>query len=548
MEMFSTFFAGLGLLFIGIHFIADNLKRLSGRTFRRRVSAATRSHLSASAVGVLAGGLTQSSNAVTLIAISMIQAGLVTITTAMPLVAWSNVGTAGLVLLSAVDLRVMVLILLGVVGMAYYFNIDRSQKYRHMAGALLGIGLLFFGLQLMKDGAAPLRDMDWVADLLQITGRFDVVEFLTGLIFALVLQSSATVTIIAVSMVSLDILTFDQTVLLMLGAVLGSGIGVGLTAFGMEGTARQLALSQVFFKLLGTLFILVLFYLESYTDVPVLRAGLEQITSKLGMQVALLFLAVQVSGAALGSLFRAPLEQLCARVSPVSPHEELARPRYIYEQALEDPESALALVELEQKDLLGRFPELLPVEGGQAPSSTEAKRVLEASRSLNGEVDLFLTDLLERNIGGELLEAAMALQNRNVLLSALCDTLEKFLAALEQLIEAQQVGEATAAHSEQDKAAGLADTLIEVAHLLLMTLRDLMAEGDQMDRSLLRSMTGDHSDTMEGIRRTLLRQEADMEQGRRERLFEATRMFEQLVWLVRRYATSVTPQGASNES
>ncbi|MFD1381112.1 Na/Pi cotransporter family protein [Fodinicurvata halophila] len=234
MELFSTFFAGLGLLFIGIHFIADNLKRLTGRNFRRRVTAATRSHASAAAVGVLAGGLTQSSNAVTLIAISMIQAGLTGVSAAMPLVAWSNVGTAGLVLLSAVDLRVMVLFLLGLVGMAYYFNIDRSQKYRHVAGALLGIGLLFFGLQLMKEGAAPLRDMEWVVHLLQVTARFDLLEFITGLLFALLLQSSATVTIIAVSMVSLGILTFDQTILLVLGAGLGSGIGVGLTAYGME--------------------------------------------------------------------------------------------------------------------------------------------------------------------------------------------------------------------------------------------------------------------------------------------------------------------------
>lgn len=552
MELFSTFFAGLGLLFIGIHFIADNLKRLTGRTFRRRVTAATRSHASAAAVGVLAGGLTQSSNAVTLIAISMIQAGLASVSAAMPLVAWSNVGTAGLVLLSAVDLRVMVLFLLGLVGMAYYFNIDRSQKYRHLAGALLGIGLLFFGLQLMKEGAAPLRDMDWVVHLLQVTARFDLLEFVSGLLFALLLQSSATVTIIAVSMVSLGILTFDQTILLVLGAGLGSGIGVGLTAYGMEGTARQLALSQLIFKLLGTLFILALFYLETYTELPLLRGGVGELASEIGMQVALVFLAVQVSGAVLGSLFQNPLERLCARVSPVSPHEELARPRFIYEQALEDPESALVLAEREQRALLGRFPALLPVEGGQTPSPPEAKRTLEASRSLSGEIDHFLTDLLERNLGGQALETAMTLQNRNMLLSGLCDTLESFLTALEPLVAPERYGSpsgpGTTPPAEEDKGVGLADTLVEVAHLMLVTVHDLLAEGDPMDRSLLHSMTSDHSETMEGIRRTLLRQEGAMEQSERETLFEATRTFEQLVWLVRRYSASVDPEEAGDDA
>lgn len=551
MELFATFFAGLGLLFIGIHFVGDNLKRLTGRNFRRRVTLATNSHLSAASVGVLAGGLTQSSNAVTLIAISMIQAGLAGVSAVMPLVAWSNVGTAGLVLLSAVDLRVMVLFLLGLVGLAYYFNIDRSLKYRHVAGALLGIGLLFFGLQLMKEGAAPLTEMDWVVDLLQLTARFDLLEFLMGVLFALLLQSSATVTIIAVSMVSLGILNFDQSILLVLGAGLGSGIGVGLTAYNLEGTARQLALSQVFYKLLGTIFILVLFYLERYTDLPLLRAAVERVTPELGMQLALVFLVIQISSALLGSLLQRPLERLCALVSPVAPHEELAKPKYIYEQALEDPESALDLIEREQQDILARFPGLLPVEGETTPRPEQGQRILEATRALCTELENFQAELLERRISASVLESAMTLQNRNVLLVSLCEALENFLHAMDKMIDPERYEQSALedlVRLEREKGVGLADTLIEVLHMLLESLRDLAAEGDELDRALLRSMTGDHSETMESIRRRLLREETTMEQDRREQLFETTRLFEQLVWLIRRYASSISPAARQEAS
>ncbi|WP_026986910.1 Na/Pi cotransporter family protein [Fodinicurvata fenggangensis] len=544
MELFATFFAGLGLLFIGIHFIGDNLKRLTGRNFRRRVTIATKSHFSAASVGILAGGLTQSSNAVTLIAISMIQAGLAGVSAVMPLVAWSNVGTAGLVLLSAVDLRVMVLFLLGMVGLAYYFNIDRSLKYRHVAGALLGIGLLFFGLQLMKEGAAPLTGMDWVVDLLQLTARHDLLEFLAGLLFALVLQSSATVTIIAVSMVSLGILTFDQSVLLVLGAGLGSGIGAGLTAYNLEGTARQLALSQVLYKFLGAIFILALFYLELYTDVPLLRAAVERVTPELGMQLALIFLIIQVSSALLGSLLQHPLERLCALVSPVAPHEELAKPRYIYQQALDDPESALDLIEREQQDILARFPGLLPVEGEKAPRPEQGQRILDATRSLCTELENFQSELLERRVSGHVLESAMTLQNRNVLLVALCEALENFLHALDKMVDPERYEQAVLedlVRQEREQGVGLVDTLVEVLHMLLESLRDLGVDGDELDRTLLRSMTGDHSETMESIRRRMLREEAGMEQERREQLFETTRVFEQLVWLIRRYASSISP-------
>ena len=75
MEILSTFLGGLGLFFIGIKFIGGHLKSLSGRRFRRFVAASTHRPLSAAAVGVMASGLTQSSNAVTFIAISLVTAG-----------------------------------------------------------------------------------------------------------------------------------------------------------------------------------------------------------------------------------------------------------------------------------------------------------------------------------------------------------------------------------------------------------------------------------------------------------------------------------------
>lgn len=81
--------------------------------------------------------------------------------------------------------------------------------------------------------------------------------------------------------------------------------------------------------------------------------------------------------------------------------------------------------------------------------------------------------------------------------------------------------------------------LVEASHALLMCLHDAMRDRDPLDLELLREMTGDRAELMEGVRRDLLRQRSGLDQEDRESLFTATNLFERLVWLVRRYAAQM---------
>src|SRR5690625_2630788 len=119
MELFAAFLGGLGLFFVGVKLVGTHLRNLMGSRSRRFVASSTAKPSASAAVGLLAGGLTQSSNAVTFIAISLVTAGLTTALQVAPLVAWANVGTAGLVMLAAVDLRLLVFFLLGKIGRAH---------------------------------------------------------------------------------------------------------------------------------------------------------------------------------------------------------------------------------------------------------------------------------------------------------------------------------------------------------------------------------------------------------------------------------------------
>lgn len=525
MELFATFLGGLGLFFIGIKLVGTHLKNLTGRRFRRFVASSTAKPSASAAVGLLAGGLTQSSNAVTFIAISLVTAGLTTAPQVAPLVAWANVGTAGLVMLAAVDLRLLVFFLLGMVGIAYYFDLDQSARWRHVAGALLGLGLLFLGLQLIKATGVPLRDLPWMGAFIQFAASSDLLGLGVGLLLGVALQSSATLTVIAVTLTGLGLLSLEHTVMLVLGGGLGSGASIALMALNLGGTARQLALFQVAVKCLGTLLVLLLVWLERFGQLPLLLDLVRRLHVDSAMQVALIFLMVQLAGALLGMLLRDPLLRLLARFVPPDPEEGLSRPRYLYDQALEDAATALDLAEREEEELIARLPSLLPAEGEEV-RPVEAVRALNANIQLAQEIDRFLEELLHRGADEESLEAAMSLKGRNQLAIALCESLRELLAAL-------------SAVGTSGQGVRLPQHLVEASHALLMSLCEVVREKDPLDRVLLRELTGDRTELMESVRRDLLRNGANLDQRHRDSLFTATSLFERLVWLVRRYAAQL---------
>ena len=108
MEIVADIIAGLGLFFIGVRSIGTHMKQMTGARFRSWVAWATGHHLSAALVGTAAGIVTQSSNAVTFISVSLVTSGMITPARALPVLAWANVGTALLVFLATCGRTFMV--------------------------------------------------------------------------------------------------------------------------------------------------------------------------------------------------------------------------------------------------------------------------------------------------------------------------------------------------------------------------------------------------------------------------------------------------------
>ncbi|WP_419896847.1 Na/Pi symporter [Roseomonas sp. USHLN139] len=522
MDLFASLFGGLGLFFLGIKGVGNGLQAMAGPRLRGAMRRATRGPVSAAGTGLLLGALTQSSNAVTFIATSLYTAGLLPLARALPALAWANAGTAGLVLLATIDLRLAVLWLFGLVGFASYFGIDHGGRLRPLLGALAGLGLLFLGLATIKAGAAPLRDLALVRELLAFSGSALTPSFLVGVVVTIVAQSSSTVSILAITLAGLGLLGFEQTVMVVYGASLGSGLSVLLLSGNLSGSARQLAWFQTLFKVIGTLLFLGLFVLEQH-GIPLVLWLTGQLAERLPERIGWLFLIFQVVTAlALAPLGR-PMRALLERLSPATPAEALGRPRFLYDQALDDPPSALDLVEREQAGLAARLPGLLAPVLSPVPEASPAMppvaTQLAAAASVEQATKAFLAELLARDPDRGTLDRAVLLENRNELLAALRETIGDFAIA--------------AAGPSQAPVASRVLQLSEALHLLLLQLEEVGSGGDSDDLAMLRELSADRSEMMDQLRRRVSTTEALTPEDQ-SLLFRVTTLFERAVWLIRR--------------
>lgn len=530
MDIFGTIFAGLGLFFIGIKLISGNLKEMSGGAFRRAIARVTERPIAAGSVGMIGGALTQSTSAMTFIVISMVTSGMIELRRGLPIVIWANLGTSALVLLATLDMHVVILFLLGITGLGYYTDLDKSSRYRYLLGALLGIGMLFYGLDLIKTGAAPLQEFQFVRDLLALASQSLLLGFVIGVLVTLVVQSSATVSVISVTLIGVGLLTFEQSVMIVFGASLGSGLSVLLLSANLQGRGKQLALFQVLLKAAGLMLLVPVFLIETWTGTPLLIERLHTLVPAIDTRVALIYLLLQLVSCVAMTLLTAPAMRLIERLSPPSREEALSSPMYLYPQAMDEAQSALDLVEREQARLIRRLPLYLdPIRDERSGSDEpEAEQVdldslQRASVSVASACNAFLAELTERTSSHSALERIVNLQSRNDLIIQLQEGCVELTDSLQ--------GQAGALGRDR-----LRQGIAEGLHALLDTLAESLSGADHDDVELLRQISRDRSSVMERIRADLLASTDTVTTADKHQLLNATSLVERITWLVRRYA------------
>ena len=263
---FLRLIGSLGLFLYGMKIMSEGLQKFAGDSLRRILTAMTTNRVTGVLTGVLITALIQSSSATTVMVVSFVNAGLLTLTQSIGVIMGANIGTTVTAwLISAlgfkVDIAAFSLPLLAF-GIPLLFSGKSSRK--SVGEFIFGFSFLFMGLQALKANAPDLGANPEMLAFVQNyadMGFFSIILFLfIGAILTMIVQASAATMAITLIMCANGWIDYQLGVALVLGENIGTTITANLAALTGNTQARRAALAHLAFHIFGVIWVLILFY------------------------------------------------------------------------------------------------------------------------------------------------------------------------------------------------------------------------------------------------------------------------------------------------
>jgi phosphate:Na+ symporter len=252
---------GLGLFIFGMRMMSESLQQVAGDRMRKILEAVSSNRVFACATGTVVTALIQSSSATTVMLVGFVNAGLMNLTQAVGVALGANIGTtvtAQLIAFKITDAALPAIAL----GAALRLFAKKKRK-REIGGIILGFGMLFYGMVIMKMGVAPLKGSPVFVDFFT---RFTA-DSLTGILLCVVagaavtmlLQSSSATVGLTMTLATQGLITFPGAVALVLGDNIGTTITAELASIGTDYNAHRTARAHTMFNVLGVFLMVIVF-------------------------------------------------------------------------------------------------------------------------------------------------------------------------------------------------------------------------------------------------------------------------------------------------
>ena len=264
-ELFLRLLGSLALLIYGMKTMSDALQKMAGPSLRHVLARMTGNRLSGMLTGMMVTCAVQSSSATTVMTVSFVSAGLLTLAQAISVIMGANIGTTLTAWIMSLGYNLDLTV---IVFPAFLIGMVLIYKKRHRVAGdfLFGLAFLFWSLVMLSSVG---RDMDLAhnADVVSFFASFDTGSYLTILIFlaagtviTCVVQSSAAVMAITILLCSTGVLPIYMGIALVMGENIGTTATANLAALGAGTEARRAALAHLMFNVFGVIWVLVVFY------------------------------------------------------------------------------------------------------------------------------------------------------------------------------------------------------------------------------------------------------------------------------------------------
>ena len=252
---FFTLMGGVGLFLYGMSIMSTGLKNAAGDKMRMILEKATSNRLISVMVGVFVTLLIQSSSATDMMVISFVNSGLMNLAQAIGVIMGANIGTTITAQITAFNLGAYAPMILCIGALLYLFLKDNTIK--HIGSIVMGFGMLFFGISVIKSAIVPLASSETFIEFLS-TLENPVIAVIFGIGFTALLQSSSSSVVIFQTFAIQGLIGYNMTVYLVIGAAIGSVTPNILASLTTNRDGKRTAVLNLIFNIIRAILMIAL--------------------------------------------------------------------------------------------------------------------------------------------------------------------------------------------------------------------------------------------------------------------------------------------------
>ena len=248
---------GLGLFLYGMQLMGTGLQKAAGKKLERIIEILTTNRFMGVLVGVIVTGVIQSSSATTVMVVGFVNAGIMKLSQAVGVILGANVGTTitGQIVSLSIDELAPIAVGIGMI----LWMLAKKDSQKNLAEILIGLGILFIGMEFLKDSLKPLRELEAFTNIMASIGHNPVLGVFVGFGLTFVVQSSSASIGMLIALASTGVLPLSAALPILYGDNIGTCTTALLSSIGASKNAKRAAIIHLAFNAVGTLlFIFVL--------------------------------------------------------------------------------------------------------------------------------------------------------------------------------------------------------------------------------------------------------------------------------------------------
>ncbi len=242
---------GLGLFLYGMQLMGAGLQKAAGKKLERIIEILTTNRFMGVLVGVIVTGVIQSSSATTVMVVGFVNAGIMKLSQAVGVILGANIGTTvtGQIVSLSIDEIAPIAVGIGMI----LWMLSKKDTQKNLAEILIGLGILFIGMEFLKDSLKPLRELQAFTDLMTNIGHNPILGVLVGFGLTFVVQSSSASIGMLIALASSGVLPLAAALPILYGDNIGTCTTALLSSIGASKNAKRAAIIHLAFNTVGTL-------------------------------------------------------------------------------------------------------------------------------------------------------------------------------------------------------------------------------------------------------------------------------------------------------